>query len=99
MVCGLFLIIGLRTRAAATLVGAMLVMFIIMILINIAAKSPISCGCFDSVGDEIGWKRVIEDLVWLLFTVQVFFYDRIVLLRRGRFVSGKQVTRDLAAAT
>ena len=81
-VSGLFLIIGLRSRAAATLIGLMLMMFTVMVLVNMYWGSSINCGCYDTVGEPIGWKKVSEDLILLLFTVQVFFYDRLLLFRR-----------------
>jgi uncharacterized membrane protein YphA (DoxX/SURF4 family) len=98
LVCGLFLIIGLRTRAAASIIGVLLILFTTSIVINLARGSPISCGCFDSVGPEIGWWEVARDIIWLLFAVQVFFVDRIYLLRKEGFVFMKSL-EDSPSAT
>lgn len=85
IICGLFLIIGLRTRASAFVIGALLSVYATALTINLLRGAPISCGCFDEVGDQIRWQDVFRDIGWLLLTVQVFLFDRIYLLRRDIF--------------
>jgi len=82
-VSGLFLIIGFMSRVAATLVGGMLVMFNIMVLINMFWGAPITCGCYDTVGEPIGWRKISENAAILLFTIQVYYCDKLFIFRRG----------------
>ena len=49
----------------------MLIMFIVMIVIAVV-RLKIGCGCFKSVGEELGWKKILEDTIWLLMTIDVF---------------------------
>ncbi|MBN2466969.1 MAG: DoxX family membrane protein [Deltaproteobacteria bacterium] len=85
MICGLFLIIGVSTRAAAVLVGGLLLVFTVALTSNVLRGSPISCGCWESVGARIGWWDVIRDFLLFLLTAQIFFFDRMFLLRRGGY--------------
>ena len=89
-VSGLFLIIGLSTRAAATLIGLMLIMFTVMILTNMYWGESITCGCYDTVDEPIGWKKVCENLMLLLFTIQVYCFDRLFTFRAGGLPYGKK---------
>lgn len=90
MICGLFLIIGLATRAAAALIAGLFAAFTIILTINVLRGSPITCGCFDSVGARIGWWDVIRDFLLFLLAVQVFFFDRIFIFRRAGLLGRKR---------
>lgn len=97
LMCGLFLIIGLRTRAAALVIGSLLIIFTISISINLVRKSPISCGCFGNIGEQISLWHIFRDMGWLILTTQIFFFDRIYLLRREMFVLKKKKDNTLTS--
>jgi putative oxidoreductase len=82
-VCGLFLVIGFLSRASAILIGSMIILFNIMLLINIYWGAPITCGCYDTVGEPIGWKKITENVIMLIFTIQIYYFDRLFIFRRG----------------
>jgi len=52
------------------------------VIINLFRGTPISCGCFDTVGEAISWWTVARDLSWVLLTLQIFFFDRVLQIRR-----------------
>ena len=85
LVCGFYLILGLRTKATASILSSLLFLFTLFIVINIFRGSQMNCGCFDDAGDPIGWKKVIINSIWLLMTIQVLFFDTIHFFRRNEF--------------
>jgi len=91
-VCGLFLVIGFTSRASAVLIGLLLVLFNIMVLINMYWGAPISCGCYDTVGEPIGWTKIFENVVLLILTIHVFYFDRLFLFRRGGRTDPAKIT-------
>lgn len=84
LVTGLFIIIGLRNKASAIIIIFSYVVFNISVGLNVITDSPITCGCYDTVGEPVSWMKVLKNTVWMLFTIQVFFFDRFFLLRKGR---------------
>lgn len=92
LITGLFLLLGLYTRAAATFIALMLVSFNIAIGINVVVGAPITCGCTDTVGEPVSWWKVTKNTGWLLITLHVFFFDRLLLLRMGGMFS-KRLSR------
>lgn len=86
LLCGILLITGIRSKTAAVIIGGMLIMFTLGVLVNLVRQSPISCGCFSTVGDTISWRTFFRDLAWIIMTVHIFFYDTAFRLDR-RFAS------------
>ena len=82
LVTGLFLIIGFKSRSSTLVIGLLLIMFDVMVLINMYRGAPITCGCYDTVGEPIGWKKVLENALMLVFSVQIYCFDRAGLLNR-----------------
>lgn len=83
LVTGLFIIIGLRNRASAIIIILMYLGFIVAIGLNVLEGSPITCGCYDTVGEPVSWVKIAKNTIWMIFTIQVFFFDRLFLLRKG----------------
>jgi len=86
LVVGLFLLLGIRTRAAATLIGAMNVIFIVGLVNAILHDMPINCGCVGEVGEPVNWWKVMKNTGMLIMCIQIFLYDRFLVLDRGGFI-------------
>jgi len=67
--CGVFLILGLWTRAAAWILSFALAAFIAGILSALQRQLSVSCGCFGSFklfcGDVLGWCNIWQDAAML----------------------------------
>jgi putative oxidoreductase len=96
IICGLFLIIGFKSRVSASIIGVLLIVFTFGIFINLLKGTPISCGCFDTIGAEISWEDVSRDLSWFILTLQIFFYDQISLIRGGQLLFRKHGQEDVS---
>ena len=83
---GLFLLLGIRTRAAATLIAAMNVIFIVGLVNAILHHMPINCGCVGEVGEPVNWLKVLKNTGMLVMCIQIFLYDRFLVLDRGGFI-------------
>jgi uncharacterized membrane protein YphA (DoxX/SURF4 family) len=91
LVSGVLLILGVRTKSAAALIGGMLILFSLAILVTLLRGIPIGCGCFTSVEDPLGWDTLWRDLIWLAMTLQVYFYPSALQLEGRAFKSLPEV--------
>ncbi|HXI11672.1 MAG TPA: MauE/DoxX family redox-associated membrane protein [Thermoanaerobaculia bacterium] len=84
LLCGLGLVLGIWKGTCRTIVGLMLVAFIIAIAINLARGNAIDCGCFDvsaagkSRSERLADMRLViaRDLGMLLMVWQLWFARR-----------------------
>ena len=95
LLAGAMLIVGLRARAAALLVVAMMMAFIVALAWALHQGLEMSCGCFAASGSEdpiSGWT-MLRDGAWLVLALYVLILDRAPLgldaalarrARRGR---------------
>jgi hypothetical protein len=88
LVTGLFLITGFKSKASVSVIGLLLIIFEVIILINMYRGAPITCGCYDAVGEPIGWKKVLENALMLIFAVQIYYCDKPALLDRLKTAIG-----------
>jgi putative oxidoreductase len=96
LICAFYLFFGLRTKATAAIISGLLFLFTLFVIINIFRGVSMNCGCFDNVGEPIGWAKVTQNTIWLLMTIQIFFFDRIHFFRRSEHLF-KRKTPDLKA--
>lgn len=82
LVTGLFLLVGVRVRAACMVLCSLLLLFTAAVITALAQDTPVGCGCFQSIGDAISWWTVLRDLVWLGLGLHVYNFDSLIHLDR-----------------
>ena len=84
LLCGLALVLGVWPGTARTIIGLLLVTFVIAIGINLARGNAIDCGCFDvSAAGKTREERladmrlvILRDLGMLLMVAQLWWASR-----------------------
>jgi uncharacterized membrane protein YphA (DoxX/SURF4 family) len=87
LLSGLALILGIWRGTARTIIGALLLTFIVAISINLARHNAIDCGCFDvSAAGKSRQERlddmrfvILRDTAMLLMVAQLWYAERRVL--------------------
>ncbi len=76
LISGVLLVVGIRVRSAAVVTGLLMIMFAIAMFINLMRDAAISCGCFNAIGEQISWWTLARDIIWLIMTIHVLFFDK-----------------------
>jgi uncharacterized membrane protein YphA (DoxX/SURF4 family) len=89
LLAGLGLVLGIWTRTSAALVGALLLVFIVAISLNLARGNAIDCGCFDvSAANKTAEERLTDMRLVVLRDVGMLIMVAQILWARGRSAPG-----------
>ncbi len=72
--CGIFLIVGFRLRANAIIASALLLMFNFAVLFAMAKGLSIDCGCYTERSSMVGWIKVGENMLTLVFSLYIIYF-------------------------
>ena len=75
IIAGIFLILGLYTRYAVSVILFLLVIFIVAISVNLWRGESAICGCFSvsEGGGELGWQTIVRDVIMMLLGAHILF--------------------------
>lgn len=74
---GLLLLIGIRMRENAAVIGALLIVFEVLILSAIFRNLDIECGCFGTLdAQKVGLRKILENIGLILLSVQIIFFSK-----------------------
>ncbi|MEA5113730.1 MAG: MauE/DoxX family redox-associated membrane protein [Geobacteraceae bacterium] len=81
--CGILLISGYRVKAAAGIVVALNIIFIVLLVSTVARGLDIDCGCFRQGGGKTpAWLVILRDFIFLAMAVSIFKYQRGTMFSR-----------------
>ncbi len=81
--CGILLIFGYRVKAAAGIVAALNIMFIVLLITTVARGLDIDCGCFRQGGGKTpAWLVILRDFLFLGMAITLFRNRRDTMFSR-----------------
>jgi putative oxidoreductase len=82
LICGILLVVGVRSKSAVCMIAGMLVIFILAIALALLRNIPIGCGCFHSMEEPMDWTTLLRDFAWLAMAIHVYRFDSALQLER-----------------
>lgn len=95
LMLGIALVCGLWRRTAASLVGALLLLFIVAISVNLLRGNAIDCGCFDVTAAGLTYEERIRDM-WMVIWRDV---GMLLLVAQGLLGADRAEAAERAFAT
>lgn len=74
VVAGAALVAGIYPASSSGLISGLLILFVAIIVYNIARGYTFDCGCFGAGDDPTGWGTVVRDAGMLALGAIVFLY-------------------------
>lgn len=85
LICGICMALGIRVKTMSLITAFLMLVFIIGVTVNLLRDSPISCGCFSTVGDTISVMTLLRDLIWLAMCLHIYYFDRLFHIKKISF--------------
>jgi uncharacterized membrane protein YphA (DoxX/SURF4 family) len=90
LVCGVFMLLGLWTRATTIVISGMLAVFQVGLISVVVRGIEVDCGCFGSFSEmEVGWFTITRNFILLTFCLLLLYFgswkysiDLVVKVRR-----------------
>ena len=82
-ISGVLIFAGIRARYAAVIICLLLIIFTIATFTNLMRHACISCGCFHEVREVIGFRTLVRDIIWIIMTIHIIFFDKVFHLEKG----------------
>lgn len=83
LTAGLLMLMGIRVKENSALLSALLFIFIVAIAASMIRGLDINCGCFGTADQQVGFQKIAENTLLLLFGIQLIFFENKLLVLRN----------------
>lgn len=74
LISGILLLFGISVKENASIIGTLLLVFIIAVSVSMIRGLDIDCGCFGK-GNPIGWRKIAENTLMLIVCLSLIAFD------------------------
>ncbi len=76
LILALFLIFGIRLRTSSLLVFILLFSFTVLVISAWVRGLNINCGCFSHYIEYVGLRKVVENVILMIFSLYIFLFPK-----------------------
>ena len=77
LICGILLMVGVKSRPGAIIISTLLALFMVAIISALLRNLNIDCGCYGKEhATPISWMKVGEDAGLMIMGMYVFYFTK-----------------------